>query len=90
MHVQYLTHRDASSGFHKHNTRQKSSYLTTFAYKFGRYTYVRMLLRSASAVNKFQKIDWIFKKLTNVSGIVDDILILGYNGNGTDHYNTVM
>ena len=33
----------------------------------------------------FQKKCEIFKELPNVFGIAEDILIVGYNDNGTDH-----
>ena len=36
-----------------------------------------------------EKIDQIFKELKNVSGIADDILIAGYDDDGTDHDKTV-
>ena len=36
--------------------------------------------------NMFQcKIDKIFSDMQNVFGIADDILVIGYDGNGTDH-----
>ena len=31
--------------------------------------------------------DEIFKELLNVFGMADDILVVGYDGNGTDHDN---
>ena len=43
-------------------------------------------LGAASASNMLQgKIDDLFKELPNLSGIADDILILGYDNNGADH-----
>ena len=36
----------------------------------------------------FQKIYKAFNELPNVCGIADDILIVGYNGDGTDHDRT--
>ena len=33
-----------------------------------------------------QKIDKIFKDLHNVFGIADDILVIGYDVDGKDHY----
>ena len=32
------------------------------------------------------KIDEIFKDLPNVFGIADDILVVGYDSDGNDHY----
>ena len=36
-----------------------------------------------------RKIDEIFKDLTNVFGIADDILAVGYDQSGKDHDNTL-
>ena len=35
------------------------------------------------------KIDEIFSDMPNIFGIADDILVIGYNDNGTDHDATV-
>ena len=35
------------------------------------------------------KIDGIFKDLPNVFGIADDILVVGYDGDGKDHDKTL-
>ena len=38
------------------------------------------------ADNNFQhKMDKIFSDMPNIFGIVDDILVIGYDDNGTDH-----
>ena len=77
---------DASAAYHNLKLDEKSSYLTTFAYQFGMYRYAKLPFSTALAGNKFQhKIDEIFRELTNVFGIADDILIEGYDA---DHkYN---
>ena len=36
-----------------------------------------------------QKIDKIFKDMLNIFGIADDILVMGYNDDGTDHNEMV-
>ena len=36
-----------------------------------------------------RKIDKIFKDLPNVSGIMDDILVVGYEVDGKDHDETL-
>ena len=36
-----------------------------------------------------RKIDKIFKDLPNVFGIIDNILVLGYDGDGKDHDDTL-
>ena len=54
----------------------------TFAGHFGRCRYRRLLFGAASAADLFQrKID----KMLYVSGIVNDISILGYDKDGEDH-----
>ena len=34
------------------------------------------------------KTDELFNDMPNVFGITDDILVIGYNDDGTDHYAT--
>ena len=59
---------------------KKSPYLTTLEYKLGSYRYTGLSFSMALACDMFQhKIDEILKKLPNVFGIADDILIVGYN-----------
>ena len=36
-----------------------------------------------------EKIDEIFRDLPNVSGVVDDILVVGYDNNNTNHNRTL-
>ena len=46
----------------------------------------RLPFGAAPAGNMFQqKIDEIFKKLPNVFGIADDILVVGYDSDSKDH-----
>ena len=69
---------------------KKSSYLTTFECHFGRYRYNRLPFGAAPAGDIFQgKVDEIFKDLPNVFGIVDDILVVGYEAEGKDHEDTL-
>ena len=66
------------------------SYLTTFACPFGRYTYKHLPFRAVPAGNMFQcKIDEIFHDMPNVFAIADDILVIGYDKDGTDHDKVV-
>ena len=59
---------------------EKSSYLMTFAFQFGRYIYTRVTFRASYMGDMFQrKIEEMFKELPNVFGAVDDILIVDYN-----------
>ena len=84
--VKYMSIIDASSGYHNVKLDEKSSYLITFTCPFGRYRYKQLLFGAVPAGEMFQQeIDEIFSEMLNVSGIVDDILVIGYNDNGTDH-----
>ena len=81
---------DASLGYHNLKLDKQSSYLTTFACPFGRYRYKHLSFAVAPAGNMFQcKIDEIFSDIPNVFGIADDILVIGYDKDGTDHGKTV-
>ena len=85
--VRYMSIIDASSGYHNLKLDDKSLYLTTFAFQFGRYRYKYLPFRAG---NMFQhKIDEIFNDMPNVFGIADDILVVGYDNNGRDHDETV-
>ena len=88
--VQYMSIIDASSGYHNLRLDKQSSYLTTFACLFGRYRCKWLPFRAVPAGNMFQcKIDDIFNNMSNVFGIADDILVIGYNKDGTDHNEAV-
>ena len=77
---------DASSGYHNLKLDEKSLYLTTFVCQFGRYRYNRLPFRAVPGDDMFQhKIHKIFNEMPNVFGIMDDILVIGYTDDGTDH-----
>ena len=79
-----------SSGYHNLKLQVKSSYLTTFACQFGRFRYKRFSFGAAPAGDVVQrKLDEIFKKLPKVFGILDDILVVGYDSDSKDHDATV-
>ena len=81
---------DASSGYHNLKLDEKSSYLTAFACEFGRYRYKQLPFGAAPAGDIFQcKIDKIFNDMPNIFGIMDDILVIGYDDDGTDHNERV-
>ena len=64
---------------------KKSSYLTTFACPFGWYQYKCLPFGAAPVGHMFQdKIDEIFSDLPNEFGIVDNILVMGYDEDGVD------
>ena len=83
----YLSIIDARSGYHNLKLDKRSPYLTTFACQFGKYRYKQLLLGPAPVRNMFQcKIDEIFNDMPNIFGILDDILITGYDDDdGTDN-----
>ena len=57
---------------------------------FDRYQYKGLPLRAAPVGNMFQqKIDEVFNDMPNVFGIPDDILVIGYNEDGTGHDKAV-
>ena len=88
--VRYLSLTDASSVYHNLKLDEKSSYLTTFGCQFGRYRYKQLPFGAAPSGDMFQqKIDEIFNDMPNVFGIADDILVVGYDNDGRDHYKTV-
>ena len=88
--VQYMSIIDASSGYHNLKLDMQSSYLTTFACLFGRYRHKQLPFGAALAGDMFQcKIDEIFNDMPNVFGIADDILVIGYDKDGTDHDEAV-
>ena len=84
--VQYISIIDASSGYYNLKLDMQSSYLTTFAWQFGRYRYMHLPFWAAPVGDMFQhKIDEIFKDMPNVFEIADDILVIEYDKNGTNH-----
>ena len=88
--AQYHSLIDVSSGYHKLKVDEGSSYITTFVYQFGRYIHKRLPFRAAPTEDMFQrKIDGIFRDLTNVFCIADDILAVGYDADGQDHDDTL-
>ena len=84
--VKYMSIIDGSSGYQNLQLDTKSLYLTTFMCPFGRYHYRHLLFGAAPVGDMFQhKIDEFFSDMPNVFGIVDDILVIGYDENGADH-----
>ena len=88
--VQYMSIIDASSGYHNLKLDKHLSFLPTFSCPFGRYRYKCLPFRAVLAGDMFQcKIDEIFNDMPNVFGIADDILVIGYHRDGTDHDEAV-
>ena len=79
---------NASLGYHNLKLDKQSSYLTTFACPFERYKCLPF--RAAQAGNMFQcRIDEIFNDMQSVFGIAEDILVIGYDKDRTDHDEAV-
>ena len=84
--IQYMLIINASSGYHNLWLDTQSSYLTTFACPFGRYHYKCLPFGLVPAGDMLQrKIDEIFKDTPNIFGIANDILLIGYDKDGSDH-----
>ena len=81
---------NASLGYHNLKLDKQSLYLTTFACPFGRCRYKCLPFRAVLAGHMFQhKIDEIFNDIPNVFGIADEILVIGYDKDATDHDGAV-
>ena len=81
---------DASLGYDNLNLDKQLSYLTTFVCPFGRYRYKHLPFGAVLAGDMFQcKNNKIFNDMPNVFGFADDILVIGYDKDGTDHDEAV-
>ena len=88
--VQYMSIINVSLGYHNLKLDKQSSYITMFACLFGRYRYQHLPIRRVPAGDMFQcKIDEIFNDMPKVFGIADNILVIGYDKDGTDHDEAV-
>ena len=84
--VKHMSIMDASLGYHNLQLDTKSSYLTTFMCPFGRYHFKCLLFGEVPAGDMFQhKIDKIFSVMPKMFGIIEAILVIGYNENEADH-----
>ena len=65
---------------------EASSFLTTFNTELDRFQYTVMPFRATMAGDVFQqKLDECFGKLKQVIIIADDIMVVGYNPDHSDH-----
>ena len=88
--VQYMSIINMSLGYHNIKLDNQSSYLIMFACPFGRYRYKHLPFGAVLVGNMIQcKIDETFNDIPNVFGIADDILVIGYDKDGTGHNKTV-
>ena len=84
--VKVIAVTDCSKGFWHEELDEYSSYLTTFNTEFGHFRFTRMPFRVNVAGDVFQQnLDEIFGKLTQVMCIADDIMVVGYKDNHSDH-----
>ena len=85
--AKYITVIDFKKSFWQFVLDEESSYLTNFNTPFGRYCYLRMPFGTNVSGDciALQGIDSIYGKLDNVIGIADDLLIWGYEEDGSDH-----
>ena len=88
---QYLTIIDASSGYHNLTLDQKSSYLTRLACQISRYRYAGLPIGTVPVGYMFLwKIDKIFKDISKIFGITDNILIVDCDESDHDHDTMLM
>ncbi|KAK3701094.1 hypothetical protein QZH41_004873 [Actinostola sp. cb2023] len=84
--AKYFAIVDARSGYWNIKLDEESSYYTTFNSPFGRYRFCRLPFGLICAQDVFQKkVDETFGDLTGVTGIADDIVVVGFKEDGSDH-----
>ena len=86
MDSQNFTLIDAISGYHNLKLDKKSPSLTIFLCKVCKCKYARLPFRTILVGD--MNTGGIFKELPNAFGIADDIVIVGYDDDGTDHDST--
>ena len=81
-----LTTTDCTKGFWHQALDEESSYLMTFGTKYGRFRFTIMPFGINVAGDVFQrKLNTIFGNLSQVACIADDIIIVGYKADHSDH-----
>ena len=81
-----ITTTDCTKGFWHQALDEESSYLTTFGTEYGRFRFTIMPFGITIAGDVFQrKLDTIFGNLSQVACIADDIIVIGYKANHSDH-----
>ena len=85
--VKYFSLLDAKHGFWSLQLDDESSKLTTFGTPYGCYRFKCLPFRLSCAGDLFQaKIDEIFSDMCDsTQGIADDILVIGFDDDGSDH-----
>ena len=81
-----ITTTDCTKGFWHQPLDEESSYLTTFGTEYGRFRFTIMPFGITVAGDVFQrKLDTIFGHLSQVACIADNIIIVGYKVDHSDH-----
>ena len=84
-----ITTTDCTKGFWHKALDEESSYLTTFGREFGRFHFTVMSFGTSVAGDVFQrKFDTIFGNLLQVACIADDIMVVGFKEDHSDHDTT--
>lgn len=77
---------DARSGYWNLRLDEASADLTTFNTPFGRFRFNRLPFGISCAQDEFQRaIDNTFGDIPNVLGIADDLVVIGFAEDGSDH-----
>ena len=88
--AKFFTVVDSTRSFFNHKLDQESSRLTTFRTPYGRYQHLRMPMGASLSSNIYQyKIDGHSEGIDHCVTITDNIIIYGYDTDGTDHEKTV-
>ena len=88
--AKYFTVLDSTSSFFSQKLDEESSKLMTFDTPFGRYRYLRMPMGESLSSDIYQyKVDGHLEHIGNCVAIMDDIIIFGFNPDGTNHDMTV-
>ena len=88
--AQFFTVVDSTSFFFNHKLDEESSKLTIFGTPYGRYRYLRMPMGASLSSDIYQyKVDGHLEGISQCVAIADDIIIYGFDNNGTYHNKTV-
>ena len=84
--AKYFSILDARSGYWNLKLDDKSADLTTFNTVHGRFRFNRLPFGISCAQDEFQRaIDSTFGDIPNVLGIADDLVVVGFAEDGSDH-----
>ena len=76
---------DSTKPFFNLSLMKRASLLTTFGTMYGHYCYLRVPMGASLSSDIYQyKVDEIFEDIPKCVGIVDDIMIFGYNDQDHD------